>query len=660
MALPATAETPRRLLPDIAQLLAPFPGRLEFALRVALICALTTLVAEIYHTPEPALTAYVVFFLNKPDRVESTILAIAFLIVISLVIGLVFLAAMVVINEPAQRVVAMTLISFGLLFLASSSKLKPLAGIIALIVAYALDLLGSVPISEVATRALFYAWLFVGIPATVSIPVNLLIAPAPRRLAERALAERLERAAELLEAPSAETRAAFAETLNEGMTEIGAWLKLAGVEHTSPPKDIAALKQAAASTAEILPLVDMIHRDAPTFPAELRENVAETLEEMAAILRSGGYPVDISLNASEGEASLSALDSAIFERLKAAIMCFCDVPSAPAPAPAKKAKGGFFLPDAFTNVDHVRYALKTTGAAMFCYMVYSQLDWSGIHTALITCYIVSLGTAAETIEKLTLRIAGCMVGAAIGILTLVFIIPHLTTIGDLMILVFVGALAGAWISGGSPRISYVGFQFAFAFFLCVIQGTKPGFDMVVARDRVIGILLGNFVVYLLFTNVWPVSVGARVDHAIAALLRHLSALALAGNLTARRALAGQVQADLGGLQRDLDLVPYEPASIRPDADWLEVRRRAVDEIAALEAPTLLYSGEEASQLAHRLDTLANDLAPGEAANDQAAQIPQAGSIPPRLRDIVNTRLANLEHALKPPEPMQEVAANAPA
>ena len=473
MALPATVEAPRRLLPDIAQLLAPFPGRLEFALRVALICALTTLVAEIYHTPEPALTAYVVFFLNKPDRVESTILAIAFLIVISLVIGLVFLAAMVVIDEPALRVAAMTLISFVLLFLASSSKLKPLAGIIALIVAYALDLLGSVPISEAATRALFYAWLFVGIPATVSIPVNLLIAPAPRRLAERALAVRLERAAELLEAPSVETRAAFAEILNEGMTETGAWLKLAGVEHTSPPKDITALNQAAALTTEILLLVDMIDRDAPTFPAELRENVAETLEEMAAILRAGGYPVDISLDASESEASLSALDGTIFERLKAAITGFCEVPSAPAPAPAKKAKGGFFLPDAFTNVDHVRYALKTTGAAMFCYMIYSQLDWSGIHTALITCYIVSLGTAAETIEKLTLRILGCMVGAAVGILTLVFVIPHLTTIGDLMILVFVGALAGAWISGEARAFLMSASNSPSPFFSVLSRGRNP-------------------------------------------------------------------------------------------------------------------------------------------------------------------------------------------
>ena len=42
---------------------------------------------------------------------------------------------------------------------------------------------------------------------------------------------------------------------------------------------------------------------------------------------------------------------------------------------------------------------------MFCYLVYSLLDWPGIHTCLITVYIVSLGTTAETIEKLTLRIA---------------------------------------------------------------------------------------------------------------------------------------------------------------------------------------------------------------------------------------------------------------
>ena len=60
-----------------------------------------------------------------------------------------------------------------------------------------------------------------------------------------------------------------------------------------------------------------------------------------------------------------------------------------------------------------------------------------------------------------------------------------------MIIVFLVALASAWIAAGDERIAYAGFQIAFAFFLCVIQGAGPSFDMVTARDRVIGILLGN-------------------------------------------------------------------------------------------------------------------------------------------------------------------------
>ncbi len=134
-------------------------------------------------------------------------------------------------------------------------------------------------------------------------------------------------------------------------------------------------------------------------------------------------------------------------------------------------------------------------------------------------YPVSLGTAAETVEKLTLRIAGCLLGAVIGIAAIVFVTPHLTSIGELMALVFAGAVVAGWVAAGTPRISYAGFQIAFAFFLCIIQDAKPEFDLVTARDRIIGILLGNVVVYLIFTNLWPVSVKARIDEAAASLLQ---------------------------------------------------------------------------------------------------------------------------------------------
>ena len=201
-------------------LLAPFPGRLEFAARLALICALTTLVTEIYQTPDPALTVYVAFFLIKPDRVTSIILSLVMLAVITVTLLFVLLVAVAVIDQPMWRVAAMTIISFGLMFLASASKLRPIAPIVALIAVYALDLLGTIQIGEIATRTLLYVWLFVGIPVGVSLAVNLLLGPAPQRLAERALAHRLRLAAAMLRGPDQTIRREFRAALSEGVGEV--------------------------------------------------------------------------------------------------------------------------------------------------------------------------------------------------------------------------------------------------------------------------------------------------------------------------------------------------------------------------------------------------------------------------------------------------------
>src|SRR6201988_2514215 len=127
-----------------------------------------------------------------------------------------------------------------------------------------------------------------------------------------------------------------------------------------------------------------------------------------------------------------------------------------------------------------------------------------------------------------------------------------------MAVVFLAALAAGWIAAGSPRISYAGFQLAFAFFLSVIQGAAPAFDMTIARDRVIGILFGNLVVYVLFTNVWPVSVARRIDPAIAALLRRLGAAANSTASAARASVLTQAQAERASIDQDLQLARYEP------------------------------------------------------------------------------------------------------
>ncbi|HEY0270267.1 MAG TPA: FUSC family protein [Sphingomonas sp.] len=643
---PPAGEASRRAADDLKALLAPTPERIEFAFRLALICALTTLVTETWQTPSPALSAYVVFFLNRPDRTTSLIMDLALMILITIIIAIVLLLAMAVADQPGWRVAAMAATSFALLFVASASKLRPLGGIIAMIVAYALDLLGSVPVGELATRGLLYAWLFIAIPAGMSLAVNLLIGPAPRRLAERALARRLRAAAAMLGQADAAARTAFPGYMAAGVGEILGRLHLAGVEKTSPARDIAALTQAAHSTTAILYLADALAHD-PAVPAAWRDAAATTLEEMAAILDTGGYPVAIV--APDGHDSASPAAQAMMTDFADALARFTD-PPAEAPAPAAKAPGGFFLPDAFTSPVHVRYALKTTGAAMICYLLYSLLDWPGIHTCLITCYIVALGTAAETVEKLTLRILGCLLGAGAGIAAIVYVMPPLTSIGGLMAVVFAGGLVSAWVAAGSPRIAYAGFQIAFAFFLCVIQGAGPAFDLTVARDRVIGILLGNLVTWLVFTRVWPVSVTRRIDPAIATLLRQLGGMARA-SLPSRRRLAPVLQTGIATVKGDLALARYEPVALRPSGPWLDRRRETIDAIVATEGP-LLLSGDDAPAFLHatadRLDRLADGFA-GEVKDGSGTGIHEKDDdiSSPRhaLHQRVNDQLDMLEQAL---------------
>jgi len=631
---------------ELLHLLAPSPERWEFSLRQALICALTALVALLYQTPDAALTVYVVFFLNKPDRVMSLILNLLFLVVMTVTIALVLATAMLVADAPVWRVASIATISFALLFLTSASKLRPVGTTVALIVGYGLDLLGRIQIPEIATRGFLYAWLFVGIPAGVSIVVNLAIAPSPRSLVQRALAHRLRLSALMLQDAGPEARAEFSRLLVEGPAEIPEWLKLAGLEKTSPARDIAALRQAAESTTTILLLVDLCVRDpACALPMPVRESIAHMLDEMVSVLRAGGYPVHISFDDIGAGAMLPPLSAAVLADLRAVIERFAEPPPEPAAKPEATTSGGFFLPDAFTNPEHVHFALKTTAAAMFCYCLYMLLDWPAIHTCFLTCYIAALTTAAEAVEKLALRVLGCMIGAVAGIAAIVFVMPWLTSIGSLMAVVFAAAFLSAWVAAGTPRISYVGFQMAFAFFLCVIQGPSPAFDMTIVRDRVIGILIGDIVSFLVFTRIWPVSIAGRIDPAIRALLLRLSAMASDTATAARQRIAGQALAASAAIGQDLELVRYEPEWLRPRPGWLSQRVQAVRAVTGLTG-VLLLSGDRAPALSvdfgRRLRRMADAFAAPAASVAEPVEAQPVGGEETGLRRLFDGHLRGLE------------------
>jgi len=177
-----------------------------------------------------------------------------------------------------------------------------------------------------------------------------------------------------------------------------------------------------------------------------------------------------------------------------------DGPDPPAKPPESKR---LLKSDAFTNPAHVHFALKVTFAAMFCYIVYEAIDWTGIHTAFITCTFVALESTEATLYKGTLRIVGCLIGGGLALVSIVFLMPHMETIASLVVLVaFASAIAG-WVATGSDRISYAGLQIAFAFFYSVFQGYAPDTDLDNVRNRVVGILFGLIVTGVVFQHLWP-------------------------------------------------------------------------------------------------------------------------------------------------------------
>lgn len=84
----------------------------------------------------------------KPDGVESMVMAVAITILVSLVVGLVFLLIHFTLEAAPLRMAALIVSSFLFLYLGSASKLGPVGSIIALVIAYVMTLLSNIPMEK--------------------------------------------------------------------------------------------------------------------------------------------------------------------------------------------------------------------------------------------------------------------------------------------------------------------------------------------------------------------------------------------------------------------------------------------------------------------------------------------------------------------------------
>jgi multidrug resistance protein MdtO len=196
------------------------------------------------------------------------------------------------------------------------------------------------------------------------------------------------------------------------------------------------------------------------------------------------------------------------------------------PASGHEPRATPFRADALSNSEHFKFALKGGLAASLCYIIYSLLDWHGLNTAITTCFLTALTTIGSSRQKQVLRIAGAIVGGVVlGIGAQIFILPHLESIADFTVLFLVATFISAWFATSSARLSYFGVQIAIAFYLINLQEFKMQTSLVVARDRVIGILLGLSIMWLVFDQIWGAPAGLEMKRAFVSSFRLLAQLA---------------------------------------------------------------------------------------------------------------------------------------
>jgi multidrug resistance protein MdtO len=496
---PLASRVERRtpFLAFLAQELAPREGRGLAAARIAAACTITVAIAMVFRIPLAAYMAYMVFLTSKDDSAATVTMAVAGSLAITLAVIFTLVLAQISFGDPAIRLPAMALTTFLAMFSVRTFALGPISFLAGFVVVTMQSVVDEVPNPEVFTRTTLWLWVVVVVPAFTMTVINLLFGPMGAAVAERGVRKVLTDLEAVL-------------TRDEVAGRLAQWRAI-----------LVPLVEKARNPSAIRRLLDaLVILGAYPDPIPPRERA-----RLSYLVRGSLGALERQSLVTEAPPETESTPEAL-----AATHAFAELQRelyrTPAHQPAHTGHKPrqLFVPDALSNPAHWQFALKTTIAIMIVYSVYTMLEWPGLLTSIVTIFFVALGSVGETVHKLVLRLSGAIIGGLLAGLSIVFVLPHFTDIGQLCALTAVVALFAGWVTTSSERLSYAGMQIALAFFMGLLQTYSPATDLTVLRDRVAGILLGNVVMTLVFSGLWPESAITRLRGALADALRGIAAL----------------------------------------------------------------------------------------------------------------------------------------
>jgi multidrug resistance protein MdtO len=591
--------------------LAPRPGRLQNVLRMTAFTVLTVILAEVYQIPAIGLAAYVVFLVSQ-EEVASTILG-GVLFTLSITVSIFFALGIYTISagEPGLRLPLMAALVFSGMFISRASPLGMIGFFVGFLTTIALTLIDTIPTTgprsslnssaDTLTRSVLWYWVVVMIPVVVVVLGNILCGRDPLNLLKQEASERLECGGRLLKGQrKAGDRERISVYAKLGTSDLLKYLKTAGFLHKKLKQEKSVNQTLVSHLACLMILIDewceLKVQDPHLLAAasecgilllQIKVKIKDSIKPGARdlVFRKPLLRSNDSVLASDGKAFL--LLSKIIELSEAMSALLLSPTSL---VGREKPYFSALYPDAFSNPVYLRYALKTTLAIFITYISYNLVAWPGIHTCMITCFFVSLGSFGETTHKMTLRLSGAVIGGALGLATVVFVMPYLTTITDLCLVLMLFCPVAAWVSTSSERLSYAGLQCALAFFLCIFVGYGPTIELSQSRDRVVGVIFGNLVTGLVFSQLWPVSALDLAKRSLLGAIEQLSKFFLlvsekptSDQLSQEEKLFFKFDSELTEARNFASLDPFEPRSLKQNGTF-SIDMQLIDRVYALCAP----------------------------------------------------------------------------
>jgi multidrug resistance protein MdtO len=569
--------------------LAPTPGRGSATFRLTLACLIATIPILTHRFPFALVVMIVMYLITQEDTAATLLGSILGAVGVTISLGLALLAWMIALDIAWLRICITAAFLFGGLFLkrvlsvgALGSALG-LPGALVMILPDAMTVPGAFsPSPEVLTELVLWLWLCVTLGLAVNLGVQLLLAPGdPLTLLQRELdtrlrvvAETVHRLAGVAVAVPRPASASLESLATAGMSRPLALLKSASLTRTWA-------RQHHEELAAIITLVDRLVTDAAAFStlmgsspdaaaraSLLRVGDGCELARKAFAERRRPAPRDWQVPSAPTAVTTAWPPLGDMERALDAITLAVRIRE-PAARP-KEAKPGLLLPDAFTNPEYVQFAVKGAVACLICYVLFIGLDYPGIYTSVITCFVVSLSTIGSSNQKGLLRFAGAALGGFMGLVALVYVFPNVDGIGGFWLVFGAGTAVAAWINFGTPRVSYGGYQTGLAFYKAVFQSFGPAVSATVIRDRLIGVAFGLIVFGLLEHVLWPARAADRMRERLADVLHSLAGLAQVGagtgragarDVDAQRQLISQQVADVQGF---IESSKFEPGAASPE------------------------------------------------------------------------------------------------